>query len=73
MRTFVDFPEQQLEALKSLGEQEGLSRTELMRRAVAEYLTRHQGKAGEPAFGLWRHQPRHSMGYQDELREEWDK
>lgn len=73
MRTIVDIPEQQIEALKSLGEQEGLSRAELMRRALAEYLARHQGEAGEAAFGLWRNQRREGVSYQDELRQEWDK
>jgi len=73
MRTIVDIPKQQIEALKTLSEQEGLSRAELMRRAVAEYLSRHQGEAGEAAFGLWRDHPRDGVSYQDELREEWDK
>jgi len=73
MRTIVDIPEQQIEALKALGEQEGLSRAELVRRALAEYLARHQGEAGEAAFGLWRDRPHDGLSYQHELREEWDK
>ena len=73
MRTIVDIPKQQIEALRTLGEQEGLSRAELMRRAVAEYLVRHQGEAGTAAFGLWRNKPHNSVAYQEKMREEWDK
>ena len=72
MRTIIDLQEQQLEALKALGEQEGLSRAELIRRAVNEYLRHHQaGEEGE-AFGLWRHRHIEGLAYQESLRKEWD-
>jgi len=38
MRTIVDLPEDQIKALDSIGKREDLSRTELVRRAVAAYL-----------------------------------
>ena len=38
MRTIVDLPEDQIQALDSMGEKYDLSRAELVRRAVADYL-----------------------------------
>ena len=73
MRTIVELPDQQIEALKLLGEQEGLSRAELMRRAVAEYLSRHKSDAGEAAFGLWKSHATDGLDYQDSMRSEWDE
>ncbi|MGM0593558.1 MAG: CopG family transcriptional regulator [Pseudomonadota bacterium] len=71
MRTIVELPEQQIEALKAMSEQEGLSRAELMRRAVAEYLSRHQSQTGASAFGIWKGRDKDGLRYQDALREEW--
>lgn len=73
MRTIVEIPEQQIEALKALSEREGLSRAELMRRALAEYLTRHQTETDNSAFGLWRDNKQDGLDYQQELRKEWDE
>lgn len=72
MRTIVELPEQQIEALKAMSEQEGLSRAELVRRAVAEYLARHQAQPGTSAFGIWKERNKDGLRYQDELRQEWD-
>lgn len=73
MRTIVELPEQQIKALKALSEQEGLSRAELVRRAVAEYLAHNQYQAGDTAFGLWRKRGQDSLTYQDQLRGEWEE
>jgi len=73
MRTIVELPEQQIDALKAMSEQEGLSRAELMRRAVAEYLAHHQGHAGESAFGLWQDRGVDGLIQQQQLRQEWDE
>ncbi|MEX1197597.1 MAG: CopG family transcriptional regulator [Pseudohongiellaceae bacterium] len=71
MRTIVDLPEEQVEALKHMSEQSKLSRAALMRQAVAEFLLHHQaGVAGE-AFGIWKNQQRDGLEYQRRLREEW--
>jgi metal-responsive CopG/Arc/MetJ family transcriptional regulator len=72
MRTIVDLPEEHIAVLKQMSEQSRLSRAELVRRAVAEYLQHHHSDPAEDAFGIWRHQPRHSLDYQSKLREEWD-
>jgi metal-responsive CopG/Arc/MetJ family transcriptional regulator len=73
MRTIVELPEQQIAALKAMSEREGLSRAELMRRAVAEYLARHQGQEDEAAFGLWKEHGKEGLLYQQQLRREWDE
>lgn len=73
MRTIVDLPEEQIEALKLLSEQSRLSRAELMRRAVAEYLQHHRVGDTDSAFGVWRGRQRDGADYQHELRGEWDR
>lgn len=71
MRTIIDLPEEQIRALKQLSEAARVSRAELMRRAVAEYLVRHQPTATDEAFGLWRHRDQDGLAYQDRMRGEW--
>jgi len=71
MRTIVELPDEQIEALKRLSEQSKLSHAELMRRAVAEYIHRHGTARDNEAFGIWKTRPRDSLGYQQELRSEW--
>ena len=72
MRTIVDLPEKQVESLKALSLRAGLSRAELMRRAVAEYLSCHQEELGDDAFGLWKDQGEDGLAYQEQLRQERD-
>ena len=72
VRTIVDLPEEQIRVLKQLSEQSRLSRAELMRRAIAEYLQHHHSDHTEDAFGIWRGQARDGLDYQCTLRDEWD-
>ena len=53
MRTIVDLPDEQIDHLKVLAGRMRLSRAELVRRAVADYLRRHQAVPDDEAFGLW--------------------
>lgn len=74
MRTVLELPDAQVERLKRLGELNGLSRAELVRRAVAEYLRQHPTDDTDAAFGLWRHRrTEDGLKYQQRLREEWDE
>lgn len=73
MRTIVDIPENQIQALKRLSESKQLSRAELMRRAVAEFLSRHQPAGDDEAFGAWMEYKIDSLTYQEQARAEWDK
>jgi len=70
MRTIVDIPEQNIQALDAVCEREHISRAEAVRRAVAAYLARHKA-GGDEAFGLWKGRGRDGLAYQDSLRDEW--
>ncbi|MGB5198298.1 MAG: CopG family transcriptional regulator [Sedimenticolaceae bacterium] len=72
MRTIVDLPDEQIELLKRLSDDMQVSRAELMRRAVREYLTRHAPQTSEQAFGIWKARPKDALGIQEALRSEWD-
>lgn len=71
MRTVVDLPQEELEALKTLAQREGISQAEAIRRSVRSYLASQPlpGTAS-PAFGLWA-QGKDGVAYQREIREEW--
>jgi metal-responsive CopG/Arc/MetJ family transcriptional regulator len=75
MRTLIDLPQEQIDALAKLGRERGSSRAALIREAVAEYLGRRQAGHLDEAFGLWRTQagePEDGVAYQDRLRAEWE-
>ena len=54
MRTIVDLPDDQVQALAEVCRREKISRAEAVRRAVTEYAKRHAAGGAEQAFGLWR-------------------
>ena len=72
MRTIIEIPEKQLERMKPVLQSEGISRAELIRRAISEYLKHYQQTDEFSAFGLWSDNPKDGLKYQDELRSEWD-
>lgn len=71
MRTIIDLPEQQYEALKALARREKASRAELVRRALAEYLARRAPQLEDEAFGVWSERKLDGLAYQERLRQEW--
>jgi hypothetical protein len=71
MRTIVDLPSEQIEHLKVLSGRSRLSRSELVRCAVAEYLQRHGQAQADVAFGVWRDAPRDALAYERAIRDEW--
>lgn len=73
MRTIIEIPEQQLERMKPVLEREGISRAELIRRAVNDYLQRHAETSQDSAFGLWAERKQDGLAYQEQLRSEWDE
>lgn len=73
MRTIVDLPEEQIEALDALCRREGISRAEAVRRAVAGHLRENQALGAGRAFGIWRGRPTDGLKYQARLRREWDR
>ena len=73
MRTLIDIPDLQIEELKTLCQAQGLSRAELIRRAIAVYIRQHQQKEVD-GFGLWKQNGQHTedgLQYQKKLRDEW--
>lgn len=72
MRTIIDLPSDQIEALDRLCEKDQISRAEAIRRAVA-LLVRRNSTASAAAFGLWRNRPYvDGVEYQRQLRRrEW--
>jgi metal-responsive CopG/Arc/MetJ family transcriptional regulator len=73
MRTIIDLPVEQLEALDALCRREGISRAEGVRRAVADHVRTHQPSTRARAFGLWKAHRPDGLAYQRRLRREWDR
>jgi len=71
VRTIIELPEDQLEALASLCRSEGISRAEAIRRAVAHYVGQRRDATAAGAFGLWRDRPIDGLEYERQLRDEW--
>lgn len=71
MRTIIDLPDEQLEALDALCLRDGISRAEAVRRAVAGHLARERAPDVRAAFGIWRDRPVDSLTLVATLRDEW--
>jgi metal-responsive CopG/Arc/MetJ family transcriptional regulator len=75
MRIPIDLPEDQLAELTRLAERERVSRTSLVRRAIADLLAAKR-RAGDEAiaaaFGIWADREEDGLAYQERLRSEWD-
>ncbi len=74
MRTIIDLPDSQLAALRELEQRKKLSRAELIRRAVAQYV--RENAPTEDAFGAWKaNEPASQDGVvlQRALRDEWTR
>lgn len=70
MRTLVDIPEQQIEALAVICGAENKSRSEIIRLAIAAYVEQH-APAPVNVFGLWKNKPVDGLVYQQTVRSEW--
>ena len=66
----MDIPERDRGALDALARKLGISRAELVRRAIELYL-RQKCNGREEAFGLWQDRAEDGVAYQDRLRREW--
>jgi metal-responsive CopG/Arc/MetJ family transcriptional regulator len=76
MRTIIDLPEDQIEALDELCRREQISRAEGVRRAVAQFLPRRDSNwRDHPAVGMWRGRKRRvdSVEYIRRVRKEWER
>lgn len=71
MRTIIELPDDQLEALGDLCRRENISRAEAVRRAVAALVERDRAARPQGAFGLWRSRKVDGVTYQRRARREW--
>jgi metal-responsive CopG/Arc/MetJ family transcriptional regulator len=72
MRTIIDLPDEQIEALKVIGEINKKSRAELVRQAVAAYIQQHNTVEPADAFGILKDaEIDDPVLYQQKLRDEW--
>ena len=81
MRTIVDLPKEQIEALDTYAKAKGLSRAAVVREAVATYLPSRKKKKRD--LNYWRNHPAFgsekmpkgfdSVEYCRKLRAEWDR
>lgn len=73
MRTIVDIPDDQVLILSEIGKQEGSSRAEIIRQAIASYIQNHKHSVSiDDAFGLWKDRKINGLEYQKDLRSEWN-
>jgi hypothetical protein len=73
MRTIIELPAAQIDALDALCRRERISRAEAIRQAVAAHIGRASAVARASAFGLWRDRGINALDYERHLREEWDR
>ena len=71
MRTIIDLPGEQLEALDTLCRRDRISRAEAIRRAVALLVGAERGASAAAAYGLWRDRAEDGLAYQQRMRDEW--
>ena len=70
MRTLVDIPQPDLDALDEVAKARAQSRAALIRQAVGDFLAKHQSTDLTTAFGLWS-TAEDGLAYQNRLRGEW--
>ena len=71
-RTLVGFPDNDIAELDALSEIQHVSRAELIRQAVSQFLDKCKPTdASEEAFGLWADKNVDGLTYQQRMREEW--
>lgn len=73
MRTIIELPQEQVDALGTICRDKGLSRAEAIRRAVAAFIDAERGASSDEAFGLWGDRAFSAVGFERGLRAEWDE
>lgn len=72
MRTLVDIPDADIEALDRIAAEKQVSRASLIREAVGELLDRHKDDVVLYGFGLWSgSEVEDGLVIQRKLRAEW--
>ncbi len=70
MRILIDLPPEQITHLATLSKSQNISRAELIRRAVSQYLENNQPKPVK-AFGLLKDRKIDGSAWQEQVRSQW--
>ena len=71
MRTIIDLPADQVDALDTICQRDQISRAEAIRRAVTLLIHDNRKSGAQDAFGIWRDRGEDGLAYQQRLRGEW--
>lgn len=71
MRTIVDIPGEQLDALSRICERHNISRAEAVRQALSSYIEQTREADPDEVFGLWKTRHIDGRKYEDSIRGEW--
>ena len=71
MRMTIELSEEQLRRLADVCRREGVSRAEVIRRAVAYYLDARYVCDRDDLFGIWRDRSVDGLRFERRLRREW--
>jgi hypothetical protein len=69
-RLSVNFPESCIDAPDAIAQAEGLSRAQVVRKAILLYLEQRRCANGD-AFGIWKERPVDGVAYQEAMRSAW--
>ena len=72
MRTIIDIPTEQLIPLDSICTDESISRAEVIRRAIKDYIAKKDTIKNTDIFGIWKDKNIDSITYQNKIRDEWE-
>lgn len=67
----IELPEEQVRRLADVCRREGVSRAEVIRRAIAYYLDALYVRDRDDMFGIWRNRNVDGLPFERRLRCEW--
>ncbi|WP_250436011.1 MULTISPECIES: ribbon-helix-helix protein, CopG family [unclassified Caballeronia] len=70
-RILIDLPDEQIDELAAIGEEQQRPRAAVIRDAISAYVASNKRRAAVDVFGLWQERKIDGLQYQRELREEW--
>jgi metal-responsive CopG/Arc/MetJ family transcriptional regulator len=73
MRTLVDIPESDLSKLTKMSKAKKVSRAQLVRLAISEYLGKDKEDSLDKLAGIWADRNIDGLEYQLAMRREWDR
>jgi len=70
-RILIDLPDEQIDELAAIGEEQQRPRAAVIRDAISAYVASNKRRAAVDVFSLWQERKIDGLQYQRELREEW--